>query len=405
MQQVCLLFIGLARIGEKMKNRKVFLSVAVGLLFVSVMACSASGFLPTTPTAVNGGAPIPGVPTAIPQAQQQPVAAPNLVNQQDALVSLYQSVSPGVVTILTGNALGSGWVYSSDGYIVTNQHVVAGSTKVEVDFVGGSKVYGNVVGSDANSDLAVVKVNVPADQLHPLTLANSDQLQVGDIAVAIGDPLALNGTTFTQGVIAGLGRSEESNAQSGNSGAFFSTGDFIETDALLNHGNSGGPLLNLSGQVIGVNRSIQIDPSTGIPSGLGYAISSNVVSRVVPELIKTGKFDYPYLGLSFFPDGLTLDMINALGLKSTYGAYITDVTPGGPGDKAGLKGATTPTSIQNLNSGGDLVIAVDGHKVLEFNDLMRYIIVNKAPGDTVTLTIERNGQDQDVQLTLGVRPH
>ncbi len=120
-----------------------------------------------------------------------------------------------MVTILTGNALGSGWIYSSDGYIVTNQHVVAGATKVEVDFVDGNKVYGNVVGADANSDLAVVKVDVPAAQLHPLTLANSDQLQVGDIAVAIGDPLALNGTTLTQGVIAGLGRSEESNAQAG----------------------------------------------------------------------------------------------------------------------------------------------------------------------------------------------
>jgi 2-alkenal reductase len=228
---------------------------------------------------------------------------------------------------------------------------------------------------------------------------------VGDVAVAIGDPLALNGTTLTQGVIAGLGRSEESNAQSNTTtGAFFSTGDFIETDALLNHGNSGGPLLNLSGQVIGVNRSIQIDPSTGIPSGLGYAISSNVVNRVVPELIKTGKFDYPYLGLEFFPDGLTLDMINAIGLKSTYGAYISTVTPGGPGEKAGLKGASTATNIQGLNAGGDLVVAVDGHKVLEFNDLMRYIVVNKAPGDTVTLTIERNGQDQDVKLTLGVRP-
>jgi len=378
-------------------NRKILLSILISVLLLSIMACSASGFLPTSPTSVSGQAP-----TAI--VQQQPASAPNLVNQQDALVSLYQAVSPGVVTIITGNALGSGWVYSTDGYIVTNQHVISGATKVEVDFITGNKVYGNVVGQDPNSDLAVVKVDLPADQLHPLTLADSDQLQVGQVAVAIGDPLALNGTTLTTGVISGLGRSEESNAQT-TGGAFFSTGDFIETDALLNHGNSGGPLLNLSGQVIGVNRSIQIDPSTNLPSGLGYAISSNVVKRVVPELIKTGKFAYPYLGMSFFPDGLTLDMITALNLKSTYGAYITDVVPGGPGDIAGLKGAgTTTANTQTVAPGGDLVVAVDGHTVMEFNDLMRYIIVNKAPGDTVTLTIERDGQKQDVKVTLGARP-
>ncbi len=378
-------------------NRKTPLMVAAGLLFVSIVACQASGFLPTSPTTVSGQAP-----TAI--VQQQPVSAPNLVNQQDALVSLYQSVSPGIVTIITDNALGSGFVYNSDGYIITNQHVVAGATQVEVDFTSGTKVYGKVVGADPNSDLAVVKVDLPADQLHPLTLGDSTKLQVGQTAIAIGDPLALNGTTLTVGVVSGLGRSEESNAAANQQGQFFSTGDFIETDALLNHGNSGGPLLDLNGQVIGVNRSIQIDPSTNLPSGLGYAISSQVVKRVVPELISTGKFDYPFLGLSFFPDGMTLAEISALGLKSDTGAYITDVTAGGPGEKAGLQGATTPTSIQGLNAGGDLIIAVDGQPVREFNDLMRYIIDFKGPGDTITLTIMRGAQKMDVKLTLGSRP-
>ncbi len=382
-------------------NKKILLSMAAGLLFVSIMACSASGFLPTSP-AVATQPPV-GVPTAE-APQQQPAAVPNLVSQQDALVSLYQKVSPGIVTIQTSNALGSGWVYSSDGYIVTNQHVVAGETKVEVDFITGNKVYGNVVGADANSDLAVIKVDVPADQLHPLALADSSQLQVGQTAIAIGDPLALNGTTLTVGVVSGLGRSEESNATANTQGQFFTTGDFIETDALLNHGNSGGPLLDLNGNVIGVNRSIQIDPSTQLPSGLGYAISSQVVKRVVPELIQNGKFAYPYLGASFFPDGLTLAEISALGLKNTFGAYVTDVTPGGPFDTAGIHGATTATSIQGLNSGGDLIIAVDGQKVLEFNDLMRYIIDNKAPGDTITLTIMRGAQQTDVKVTLGTRP-
>ena len=164
------------------------------------------------------------------------------------------------------------------------------------------------------------------------------------------------------------------------------------------------PLLDLDGNVIGVNRSIQIDPSTGIPSGLGYAISSNVVKRVIPELIQKGKFDYPYLGLSFFPDGLSLAQIQTLGVKNTFGAYITSVTPGGPGDKAGLRAGTQQTNVQGVNAGGDLIVAVDGRQVQEFNDLMRYIIVNKAPGDTITLSVMRGDQKMDVQLTLGVRP-
>ncbi len=317
-------------------NRKVLLTVAVTLLVASILACQASSFLPTVPAV--------GAPT-IASVPSQPLAA-DLVNQQDALVSLYQSVRPGVVTILTTNALGSGWVYSSDGYIVTNQHVVDTETKVEVDFTNGNKVYGNVVGSDLNSDLAVIKVDVPADQLHPLPLGDSDALQVGQVAVAIGDPLALNGTTMTTGIIAGLGQSEDSNSPT-TGGNYFAAGDFIETDALLNHGNSGGPLLDLKGQVIGVNRSIQLDPSSGLPSGLGYSISVNVVKRVVPELIKKGKFDYPLLGLSFLPGSLNLTIIDALGLKSTTGAYITDVTAGGPGEKAGLVGGSTPTTVQN----------------------------------------------------------
>lgn len=338
------------------------------MLLITMLACSFSGFLPTSPSQPGAPATVPGVPTPVTQ-QQQPASAPNLVAQQDALVSLYQKVSPSIVTLQTGNSLGSGWVYSADGYIVTNEHVVSGQTKVEVDFITGNKVYGNVVGADANSDLAVVKVDLPADQIHPLALADSDKLQVGQSAIAIGDPLALNGTTLTVGVISGLGRSEESNAQS-SGGGFFQTGDFIETDALLNHGNSGGPLLDLDGNVIGVNRSIQIDPSTGIPSGLGYAISSNVVKRVIPELIQKGKFDYPFLGLSFFPDGLSLAQIQALGVKNTFGAYITSVTAGGPGDKAGLRAGTQQTNIQGINSGGDLIVAVDGHQVQEFNDLI-----------------------------------
>ncbi len=385
-------------------NKKIHIFVAAGLVLATVLACTTSQFLPPASTFNTATqAPAVNVP-AVTQAPASPASVPNLVNTQDALVSLFQNVSPGIVTIQTSNALGSGWVYSTDGYIVTNQHVVGTDTKVEVDFTNGTKVYGNVVGADTNSDLAVIKVDLPASQLHALTLGDSSKLQVGQIAVAIGDPLALNQTTLTTGVISGLGQTEDSNNQSGSSGQYFAAGDFIETDALLNHGNSGGPLLDLSGNVIGVNRSIQIDPTTGIPSGLGYAISVNVVKRVVPELIQTGKFNYPYLGASFYSAPLSLDLISALGLKADNGAYVLDVTSGGPADQAGLKAGTTPTQIQGLNAGGDLIIAVDGQPVMQFNDLERYLILNKNPGDTITLTVMRGDQKLDLKLTIGARP-
>jgi S1-C subfamily serine protease len=380
-------------------NKKLTLSIIVVLLTTTMLACQISGLVPTI-TSV----PTPTMSAPLPTAQTV-----DLSTQQDKLASVYQAVSPGVVTVQVSNGLGSGWVYSTDGYIVTNAHVVGTEKKVEVDFPNGNKVYGNVVGVDQNSDLAVIKVSVSADQLHPLSLGDSDSLKVGQIVAAIGDPLALDGTTMTSGIVAGLGRSGDSNTQVSGGGTYVA-GDFIETDATLNPGNSGGPLLDLNGQVIGVNRSIQVDPNSGATSGLGYAISINVVKRVIPELIKSGKFNYPYMGLSFLPStvtpngGLTLELVNVLDLKSTYGAYVVGVTPGSPADKAGLVAGTTPTSIQGLDSGGDLVIAVDGQTVQGLSDLMHYIVVHKSPGDTITMTVLRGSQKLDLPLTLGVRP-
>jgi S1-C subfamily serine protease len=325
----------------------------------------------------------------------------DLTTQQEQLVLLYQEVNPGVVTILAGNALGSGWVYSADGYIVTNSHVVGSEKKVEVDFPNGYKVYGDVKGSDTNSDLAVIQVTVPADQLHPLSLGNSDNLKVGQAVAAIGDPEALLGS-MTTGIISALGRSQPSNNQT-SGGTYYATGDIIQTDALLNHGNSGGPLLNLDGQVVGVNYAVQVDTQTGASSGIGYAISVNTVKRVVPELIQNGKFAYPYLGIST-QDNLPLEIIDALGLKNTIGAYVSDVIANGPADKAGLKGGTVATKYPQFKSGGDLIIAVDNQTVLVFDDLMRYLVLHKSPGDTITLTVMRGDQKLDIPLTLGTRP-
>jgi len=372
-------------------NKKVTLSLVVVLLTATLLACQFSGLAPT-----STAAPTPTTSAALPSTQ-----AVDLVNQQDKLVSLYQAVSPGVVTILAGDALGSGWVYSTDGYIVTNAHVVGAEKKVEVDFPTGNKVYGNVVGTDQNSDLAVIKVSVSGDVLHPLSLGDSDSLRIGQIVAAIGDPEALLGS-MTTGIISALGRSQSSNAQT-SSGSYYATGDIIQTDALLNHGNSGGPLLNLNGQVVGINYAVQIDSQSGNSSGIGYAISINTVKRVVPELIQSGKFAYPYLGIST-QDNLPLDVINALGLKSTTGAYVGEVVADGPADKAGLRGGTVATSFPQFKSGGDLIVAVDGKPVLLFDDLMRYLVLHKSPGDTISLTVLRGDQKVDITLTLGARP-
>jgi len=371
----------------------------VSLLAVTLMACQLTGLIPTQT-----------VQTPQPTLAPLPSGTVDLVNEESRLMTLYAQVSPGVVAIRayasngTGS-LGSGWVYSGDGYIVTNDHVVTGAAKVEVDFPSGYKTYGTVVGADPHSDLAAIKVNVPSSELHPLTLGDSSTLHPGQIVVAIGNPFGLNGT-MTTGIVSAVGRAITSDVQA-SSGGYYSTGDIIQTDAALNPGNSGGPLLNLNGEVVGVNSSIRTtgytDTGEPVNSGIGFAISINIIKRVVPKLIADGKFDYPYLGLST-SDNLMLADIEAIGLKSNTGIYVTGVVPGGPAEQAGVLAASQAISSSGLKGGGDLIIAVDGAPVQWFDDLMRYLILNKAPGDTVVLTVLRGDQQVDLTLTLAARP-
>jgi S1-C subfamily serine protease len=376
-------------------NKKITLSVMAGILAVTMLACQLTS-LAGTPTATS----VPPLPVSS--------SAQNLTTQQGQFTAIYTQFAPGVVSIRTSSAEGSGWVYNGDGYIVTNNHVVSGETQVEIDFSDGYKTFGNVVGTDAYSDLAVIKVNVAASELHPLPLGDSSTLQVGQNVVAIGNPFGLSGT-MTTGIISALGRALPSNTQAAT-GGFFSTADIIQTDAALNPGNSGGPLLDLNGQVIGINSEIQTSSSstTGQPtnSGIGFAISINTIKRVIPSLIQSGKFNYPYLGVST-SDNLPLDVINALGLKSTTGAYVTSVISGGPADKAGIKAGITPLTVQgftDVNAGGDLITAIDGQPVITFDDMIRYLLLNKSPGDTVTLSVLRGSQQLDIPVILGTRP-
>jgi len=378
-------------------SKKVTLSVVVVLLTVSLIACQMTSLFPTlTPTATA----IPALPVS-----SNPT---DLSNQQDRFMTIYQQFSPGVVSIRTTTAQGSGWVYSGDGIIVTNNHVVGTETKVEVDFASGLKTFGDVIGTDAYSDLAVIRVDVAASELHPLPLGDSDILQVGQTVIAIGNPFGLSGT-MTTGIISALGRALPTSSQA-QGGGYFSNADIIQTDTALNPGNSGGPLLNLNGEVIGINSAIETSGYTtsGEPlnSGIGFAISIHTVKRVVPSLIQNGKFEYAYLGIST-QDDLPLTVIEALGLKSTSGAYVTSVTPGGPSDQAGIRAGTQPLNLQGyqgLNKGGDLVIAIDGQTVVTFDDMIRYLALYKSPGDTVTLTVLRGDQQLEIPVVLGTRP-
>jgi len=371
---------------------------AVSILMVSMLACQMAGFStsPQPTPVLHTQATVPALPTPADASEMQ-----------TTLEALYQQVLPGVVAIKTGTAEGSGFVFDSEGHVVTNQHVVEGSSEVEVDFASGFKAHGTVIGSDPDGDLAVVKVeNAPADQIHPLPIGDSHALKVGEQVVAIGNPFGLNGT-MTLGIVSALGRAQVARVAPEGNGSF-STADIIQTDAAINPGNSGGPLFNLKGEVVGINQSIRTDTvnqTTGnaINSGVGFSISINLVKRVVPYLIRDGKYDYPYLGISS-TSNLGLTEIEALGLNTYTGAYVTGVTPGGPADKAGLQAGTKPTNIEGLQAGGDIITAIDGQPVATFDELLSYLTTNKSPGDTVVLTVLRNGKSMDITVTLGKRP-
>jgi 2-alkenal reductase len=397
-----------------MKRIAAFLLVSI--LLVSSLACSFSFSFPfdqilqeepiSEPVVI--ATPLQVIPTVQANTNYEPQLL-NLVERESLLISLYERVNPGVVSIqtlsVTGGGLGSGFVFDKEGHIVTNYHVVEDATELEVDFPSGYKARGNVIGRDIDSDLAVIKVDIPEEYLFPLPIGNSDELQIGQTVIAIGNPFNLSGT-MTLGIVSAKSRTLSSFRLS-ESGSFFSAGDLIQTDASINPGNSGGPLLNLNGEVIGVNRAIRTEQANevGEPvnSGIGFAISSNIVNRVVPFLIKDGYYDYPYVGITSQED-LTLIEREALGIQHMTGAYILAVTENSPASDAGLMGGSEITRISGLLAGGDLIIAVDGRPVRLFSDFLSYIMANKSPGDDIIIKYVRNGEEQEVTLTLGKRP-
>ena len=396
--------------------KRITLSLVFILSVLSIFACQSlnniSSQIPSqptqsSPTLVADNVNLQVQPTNIPTSES--LAVPNLVAQEDTLVSIYESTSPGVVAIRVfsegGGGLGSGFVIDREGHIITNFHVVEGVDELEVDFSSGYKTRGEVIGSDTDSDLAVIKVEAPPEELHPLNLGDSSKIQVGQTVVAIGNPFGLSGT-MTQGIVSSFGRTLQS-LREAPGGGLFTAGDIIQTDAAINPGNSGGPLLNLDGEVIGVNRAIRTFNFTAgeepLNSGVGFAIAINLVKRVAPVLISESTYDYPYLGITSLDD-LSLIQQEALNLPLSNGAYVMAVTPGSPADKAGLIGGETSTDLPGLNSGGDLITAIDNQGVYQFSDLLSYLLNYKSPGDTVTLTVLRDGKELKLDLVHGSRP-
>lgn len=387
----------------------------LGALAVAALACSLIPSVAPTPVPPTlASAPTLSAPAVV---TSEPVGEP-LIAPTD-LAGLYRAVNQGVVTIYTFADLGpphpenqplgqgSGFVIDADGHIVTNQHVVDGAEEIEVDFASGYRAWATLLGTDPDSDLAVLQVDAPVEELVAIPLGDSDEVQVGDFVVAIGNPFGLTGT-MTVGVVSSIGR-VLSSERAAPIGGTFSAGDLIQTDAAINPGNSGGPLLNLDGQIIGVNRAISTESFTvsgdAANSGVGFAVPVNILRRVIPSLIQSGSYDYPYLGItSFGDDGFNLRQLELLELPAnTVGVYIICVVDGSPADRAGMIGAGS-CSESSLNAGGDVIVAIDGQPTNTYSDLISYLVSDAEVGQQITLTVLREGDLVDLSFTLEPRP-
>ncbi len=334
----------------------------------------------------------------------------DFTSSDEVLISLYEAVNPGVASIIVYSdglvvGQGSGFLFDDQGHILTNYHVVEDAAQIEVVFPSGFRAKGELIGTDLDSDIAVVKVILSDMNLSPLALGSSSEVKVGQYVVAIGNPFGLSGT-MTVGIVSARGRLLES-LRAAPSGGFFTAPDLIQTDAAINPGNSGGPLLNMSGEVIGINRAIRTsEEGNGMlsNSGIGFAVPIDIVKRVVPFLIRDGKYDYPYLGI-ISRENLTLVEKEALGFSSEItGAYVVEVPKNGPASDAGMRGGTTETIFLDLPAGGDLIIAVDEEPIRSFSDLLAYLVTYKSPGDEMEITVLREGQETVLMVILEKRP-
>ncbi|WP_298815260.1 S1C family serine protease [Chloroflexus sp.] len=379
------------------------------------------------PVAPMSGVPTPTAPPVRPtDAPLPPLAAAPSVSTDAAafteyeqqLIALYRRASQAVVSLdvvvdqsaslppghppitpdgPTGQ--GSGFLYDDQGHIITNHHVVNGALQIQVRFANGATVIADLVGSDPDSDLAVIRVTSLPEGITPLPLGDSQAVQVGQTAVAIGSPFGEQ-NTLTVGVISGLGRALRGRTSLAGS---FSIPNVIQTDAAINPGNSGGPLLNLRGEVIGINTAIAVSLGGRDFEGVGYAVPAQTIARVAPALIREGRYDHPWLGVSM----TTIDTLfaNRFGLPINRGVMVGSVQPNSPAAQAGLRGGTTTETYRGLpvQIGGDIILACNGIPIFSSDQLIG-LLDQFTVGDRVTLTLQRGNQQLEVEVTLAARP-
>lgn len=320
-----------------------------------------------------------------------------------SLIEIFKNSEPGVVRVnvqrtegdLTPTGVGSGFVFDKKGHIITNAHVVEGATKVVITFLDGRSYNADIVGVDTFTDVAVIKVNADLSLLHPLPLGDSSNLQVGEPIAAIGNPFGLSGS-MTSGIISQLGRLLPS-------GSGFSIPDVIQTDAAINPGNSGGPLLNMRGEIVGINTAIQ--SATGEFTGVGFAVPSQTIAKIVPSLIENGEYKHPWIGIS--GRDIDPDLAKVLDLNDAVGFLVITVVPDSPASKAGIHGSENIEEIDGVQYtiGGDIILSVDGIDVRKISDILIHLQRGKSVGDEMVLEILRDGRTTNVVVVLDERPN
>ena len=384
------------------KRRTLTPLIFIGLILIGVsLACQVITPVeqPTVPPVAQS---IPNTPLAILEPVQTIMVEED---SENLLVELYARVNPSVVNItvyatldgvLTALGQGSGFIYDEQGHLVTNAHVIHGAELLEITFSDGTMREAELSGEDLHSDLAVVQVEAMPEGASPLPLGDMEELAVGQTVVAIGNPFGLSGT-LTRGIISALGRTIPALTQ-------FSIPQSIQTDAAINPGNSGGPLLNLDGEVIGVNAQIETGGTGRANTGVGFAIPISIIQRVVPGLIESGSYRWPWLGVA--GRDVTPVLIKAMNLPVERGAYLSEIVPEGPAAKAGLIGSSEVATSdgREIDTGGDIITAVNGQQILSFDDLLIYVALSTSPGDQITLTVLRGGETKQIDLVLGERP-
>jgi serine protease Do len=391
----------------KIKRKSIlWLALLVTLALVTLTGCGALNLsLPQWQTPPEAAA----TPTPVPDAGSSSTSD-TLADLEGMLEQIYQDVSPSVVYVeisqrqAIGSSLsgsGSGFVWDEAGHIVTNNHVVEGAGKIKVTFADGTTVPAKLVGANRDSDLAVIKVDVAAGELHPVCVGDSTQVKVGEIAIAIGNPFGLE-NTMTVGFISALGRSLPVESD-GGTGPTYRIPDIIQTDAPINPGNSGGVLVNDLGEVIGVTAAIASPVRAS--AGVGFVIPATIVHKVVPVLIEEGRYTVPWLGIS--GSSLDPDLAQGMGLGADQrGALVIDVVTGSPADEARLRSSDRQIAVDDtdLRGGGDVITAIDGQTIETFDDLIAYLFGSTEVGQQVSLTVLRDGHQQQVEVTLTERP-